>query len=192
MEGRWKMDTRKVKILGRYRHFKGKLYQVLLIAREEATGRRVVVYQALYGDYGFFVRPEEEFLSEVDHVKYPGVAARYRFEEVEDRETTEELPKEQPAAEKAQVFVNAAPEDSTLDPLVEAFLDAKNMQEKLDALTALRPRITNDMIDTMAVAAGLEIGPGEVQKRYEDLRDCLLTIDRYEPPRGRLRGNPEE
>ncbi len=56
------MDTRKVKILGRYRHFKGKLYQVLLIAREEATGRRVVVYQALYGDYGFFVRPEEEFL----------------------------------------------------------------------------------------------------------------------------------
>lgn len=100
------MDTRKVKILGRYRHFKGKLYQVLLIAREEATGRRVVVYQALYGDYGFFVRPEEEFLSEVDHVKYPGVAARYRFEEVEDRETTEELPKEQPAAEKAQVFVN--------------------------------------------------------------------------------------
>ncbi len=181
MEGRWRMDTRKVKILGRYRHFKGKLYQVLLIAREEATGRRVVVYQALYGDYGFFVRPEEEFLSEVDHVKYPGVAARYRFEEVEDRETAEELPKEQPAAEKAQVFVNAAPEDSTLDPLVEAFLDAKNMQEKLDALTALRPRI-----------AGLEIGPGEVQKRYEDLRDCLLTIDRYEPPRGRLRGNPEE
>ena len=151
-----------------------------------------MVYQALYGDYGFFVRPEEEFLSEVDHVKYPGVAARYRFEEVEDRETAEELPKEQPAAEKAQVFVNAAPEDSTLDPLVEAFLDAKNMQEKLDALTALRPRITNDMIDTMAVAAGLEIGPGEVQKRYEDLRDCLLTIDRYEPPRGRLRGNPEE
>ena len=124
----------------------------------------------------------------MDHVKYPGVAARYRFEEVEDRETAEELPKEQPAAEKAQVFVNAAPEDSTLDPLVEAFLDAKNMQEKLDALTALRPRITNDMIDTMAVAAGLEIGPGEVQntsrraagsaeiRRNEICRVCLQAV----------------
>jgi hypothetical protein len=42
---------------GRYRHFKGKEYEVLGVARHSETDEKLVVYRALYGDFGLWVRP---------------------------------------------------------------------------------------------------------------------------------------
>ena len=42
---------------GRYRHFKGKEYEVLCVARHSETLEEMVVYRALYGDFGLWVRP---------------------------------------------------------------------------------------------------------------------------------------
>ena len=42
---------------GRYRHFKGKEYEVLGVARHSETEEERVVYRALYGDFGLWVRP---------------------------------------------------------------------------------------------------------------------------------------
>lgn len=43
--------------LGKYRHFKGQEYEVLAIAKHSETLEEMVVYKALYGEFGTWVRP---------------------------------------------------------------------------------------------------------------------------------------
>lgn len=69
-----------LKINGIYKHFKGNYYIVLSKAIDTVTNGDVVVYRALYDDCTLYTRPLEEFLSEVDHKKYPKVKQKYRFE----------------------------------------------------------------------------------------------------------------
>ncbi|HEU4601531.1 MAG TPA: DUF1653 domain-containing protein [Steroidobacteraceae bacterium] len=52
---------------GRYRHFKGKEYRVLRVARHSETMQPMVVYQTLYGDFSWWVRPLEMFTEFVEH-----------------------------------------------------------------------------------------------------------------------------
>lgn len=51
---------------GIYRHYKGQRYRVLGTARHSETMEEVVVYQALYGDYGLWVRPAAMFCETVE------------------------------------------------------------------------------------------------------------------------------
>lgn len=52
--------------LGRYRHFKGKDYTVLGVARHSETGEELVVYRHEYGDHSLWVRPLAMFLEVVE------------------------------------------------------------------------------------------------------------------------------
>jgi len=47
---------------GRYRHYKGKEYSVLGVARHSETEEELVVYRKEYGDHGLWVRPKTMFL----------------------------------------------------------------------------------------------------------------------------------
>lgn len=50
---------------GIYRHYKGRLYQVLHTAQHSETEERLVVYRCLYGNYDVWVRPLEMFIETV-------------------------------------------------------------------------------------------------------------------------------
>ncbi|GAA3334840.1 DUF1653 domain-containing protein [Curtobacterium albidum] len=59
-------------ISGRYRHFKGGEYEVVLVAQDVETEEPVVVYQALYGERGHWVRTLADFTAHVSRDGYEG------------------------------------------------------------------------------------------------------------------------
>lgn len=211
-----------------YRHFKGKMYQIVTIAIHSETREEMVVYQALYGDYSVYCRPLSMFMSEVDREKYPDVEQRFRFEKVDRAEKAEKAEKADTddsvevtkttktenevdneiseagkmsdekkvtsapnfkvdtSYERSEVMeksIDDEARDLNLDPLVIKFLDADLASEKNDILCKLHPIITNDMIDIMAMSVGVVINEGDVDGRYNDLRNCLTTMEKYESTR---------
>ncbi|MCI5501151.1 MAG: DUF1653 domain-containing protein [Lachnospiraceae bacterium] len=75
--------TRNIPVAGEfYRHFKGNIYQIKSIATDSETGKKIVVYQAMYPPFGMWVRSLDMFMSETDHQKYPECNQQFRFEKV--------------------------------------------------------------------------------------------------------------
>ncbi len=135
-----------------YHHFKGNDYQIIDIAIHSETRELYVVYKALYGEGKTFIRPLDIFMSEVDHEKYPEITQVYRFEKL----------------------------DTLIDPGVMEFLEAETIDEKLKILSRMHPRITNDMINTMAVSLDLDVKDGDIEDRYLELQGCMNTLGRFE------------
>ena len=69
---------------GKYRHFKGNEYEVLFVAKHSETEEPMVVYRALYGDGGVWVRPASMWNEMVER---DGKTVR-RFTRIEDAEET--------------------------------------------------------------------------------------------------------
>ncbi|MBR2047448.1 MAG: DUF1653 domain-containing protein [Oscillospiraceae bacterium] len=66
---------------GIYRHFKGNLYRLLYVAKHSETLEPMVVYQALYGEQGIWVRPAHMWTEHVERDGYAGP----RFTLLEDQ-----------------------------------------------------------------------------------------------------------
>ena len=187
--------ARQLVIGGFYRHFKDKLYQVKGTAIHSETKEKMVIYQGLYGSYEMYVRPYDMFLSEVDHIKYPDVVQKYRFElidiktgksleadyeennqnmESEKSEESEEL-EELEESEKSEES-----EESEEDSKLIRFLDAYDYKEKLDILTSMRGELNDGLIDIMAESIEVAVPEGDITDRYNSLRKCLMAHTKYE------------
>lgn len=170
-----------------YKHFKGNLYQIVAIAEHSETGELLVIYQALYGDFKTYARPLEMFVSRVDKNKYPDAEQEFRFElqgadrERQRRETPDARPQEPKKPEESRKPVEPKEaEETALDPMLMDFLDADTYEARLNILAELHHRITNEMITTMAISCDVEVEEGDLEERYESLKSCLLTREKYE------------
>lgn len=190
-----------------YRHFKGKIYQIITLARHSEDGMQMVVYQQLYAPYEVYVRPLEMFMSKVDTSKYSNERQIYRFEKLdiekldirsgENTDRTKGIPtesfdrrvnagqaKQETAVEKkaaaTETRSTGSEEAFELDAGLVEFLDANSYEKKLQILSSLHPRITDAMIDTMAVSLDTEVKAGDIETRYNEIKNCLMTMERFE------------
>ena len=190
----------------KYRHFKNKLYQVIAVAKHSETMEPYVVYQALYGDFGVYIRPYDMFVSEVDHEKYPEVTQKYRFAYV-DHTKNETLRTERAEHKKIPVNQNVEQQENVpdvtvavstaelqeqnmvqresdveeqIDPWLLRFLDTDTMEEKYQIVCDIKNDITDRLIDDLAVAVDVVIPEGKLSDRYEQLKYCIRTRQKYE------------
>lgn len=179
-----------------YRHFKGNVYQIITIARHSETNMKMVVYQQLYAPYEVYVRPLDMFMSKIDTKKYPNEKQKYRFERVDIRGEEKEQQPEESSAETLSRILSRGKKDNekavdlkeeekgaeefVLDPGLVEFLDADSYEKKLQILSMLHHRITDAMIDTIAASLDTEIKEGDIESRYAEIRNCLLTMERFE------------
>ena len=123
-------------------------------------------------------------------------AQKYRFEKVEKKEDAGVTETEESASTSVvsdKVLTELAKEEmdeenkayAALDPSVLAFLESHSYEDRLNILSSMHDRITDDMINTMAVAIDVEIEPGDLEQRYMELKNCLLMKEKFE--RVRLR-----
>lgn len=190
----------------KYLHFKNKLYQVIAMAKHSETMEPYVVYQALYGDFGVYIRPYDMFVSEVDHEKYPEVTQKYRFAYV-DHTKNETLRTERAEHKKIPVNQNVEQQENVpdvtaavstaelqeqnmvqresdveeqIDPWLLRFLDTDTMEEKYQIVCDIKNDITDRLIDDLAVAVDVVIPEGKLSDRYEQLKYCIRTRQKYE------------
>ena len=190
----------------KYLHFKNKLYQVIAVAKHSETMEPYVVYQALYGDFGVYIRPYDMFVSEVDHEKYPEVTQKYRFAYV-DHTKNETLRTERAEHKKIPVNQNVEQQENVpdvtaavstaelqeqnmvqresdveeqIDPWLLRFLDTDTMEENYQIVCDIKNDITDRLIDDLAVAVDVVIPEGKLSDRYEQLKYCIRTRQKYE------------
>lgn len=186
------MDEERIPRAGEfYKHFKDKLYQIIGIAYHSETKEKMVVYQALYGDFQLYVRPYAMFMGEVDHVKYPNVTQKYRFEKVElTPDNNAVSPAQSSTAQQVLAFSVSADEvygeyededgEGSIDARLLQFLEAEGYREKMNVLTALKSKMDARLLNDLAASMDVTLPEGDLDKQYDSLKSCVAAHAKYE------------
>lgn len=151
-----------------YRHFKNKLYQIIAVATHSESKEQLVIYQALYGDFGVYARPLDMFLSEVDREKYPDIEQKYRFEKLENiSEASKQITDRN---SEINVETNG---DEQKDFFID-FLDADDYYTKKKILLANKENITDKQLDVIFDIYGLK--RNGIDKTI-DIADFIAYLD---------------
>lgn len=165
-----------------YRHFKGNLYEIVVIARDSETLEEKVVYKEVEGEAAF-VRSLPMFVSLVDKEKYPDVTQEFRFELVQEADSlSKELCKEVATTKNANLEQEI--QIGNQDMIME-YLEQENVDDKIDYLIRVKDRITPTFISVVAQSLDFVENEGELFDRYDEILRYLRTVAKYES--GRLR-----
>ncbi|MCD8083551.1 MAG: DUF1653 domain-containing protein [Clostridiales bacterium] len=163
-----------------YRHMTGKCYQIVAVARHSETGERMVVYQALYGDFAVYVRPYDMFVSEVDREKYPEATQRYRFEQIWPQGADEGTDETRQEPGKACL---SDPEPARPNPDFLRFLDADGYEEQAACLKRLARTATQKEMDSVFLVLDMKPERGPIEDQARAAIRFLETQHRYDGKR---------
>lgn len=169
-----------------YRHFKGNLYEIIIIARDSESLEEKVVYKEVDGDSAY-VRSLPMFVSLVDKEKYPNAGQEFRFELVSNSDTSDvsvvkSTEKSSQILPEEEIQEKISLGDQTL---IMNFLDLNTVDEKIQYLFGVKDKITSEFITVAAQSLDFVETKEELQDRYHALLNYLKTVAKYE--RGRLR-----
>ena len=180
-----------------YRHFKDKMYQIIAVAVHSETKEKLVIYQALYGEYGVYARPLDMFMSEVDKEKYPDASQKYRFEKIENIGELSKNSSSSNCENEESLYTDEKNiSDKVLKDNIQSdkasnigknyfieFLEADSFSDKKEIILANREFISDRELDTMYEIYGLKrqnidkdidiadlIGYLDMQQQYEGKR----------------------
>jgi len=157
-----------------YRHFKGNLYEIVIIARDSETLEEKVVYKSVNSEDAY-VRNLAMFLSKVDKVKYPDVKQEFRFELVSEEDTKIceiEVQKEtEPVMENQKMILE--------------FLELDTTNDKIQYLVQNKDHISDNFLSVAAHSLDFVESAEDMHERLEDILKYLRTVSRYENTRFR-------
>ncbi len=165
-----------------YRHFKGNLYEIVLIARDSETLEEKVVYKEVDGESAY-VRSLPMFVSLVDKEKYPNVTQEFRFELLQEAEGLQKKTHTEVISGRVE-DVDSEVQIAGHDMIME-YLEQESIDNKIDYLIRVKDCITEPFISVVAQSLDFVENEGELSDRYDAILRYLRTIARYES--GRLR-----
>ena len=114
--------------------------------------------------------------------KFPDTAGYRKCEEVQTQENIAQETTQ--ITEVSRKVENPADEsEAQINPKVLEFLDTEDFDERYNILVSLRDELDDQMVNILAVALDVVIPEGRIEERYDALKNCLRTRQRYESTR---------
>lgn len=114
--------------------------------------------------------------------KFPDTAGYRKCEEVQTQENIAQGTAQ--ITEGSRTVENQADESKAqINPKVLEFLDTEDFDERYNILVSLRDELDDQMVNILAVALDVVIPEGRIEERYDALKNCLRTRQRYESTR---------
>lgn len=114
--------------------------------------------------------------------KFPDTAGYRKCEEVQTQENIAQGTAQ--ITEDSRTVENQADESKAqINPKVLEFLDTEDFDERYNILVSMRDELDDQMVNILAVALDVVIPEGRIEERYDALKNCLRTRQRYESTR---------
>lgn len=149
-----------------------KPYQIITVGIHKETCESMVIYQALFGEYGTYVLPLSKFMDEVNRT-----AVDKKQEEIPRKEQDIKIEAAESAVGTSDISQNRVNE------ILLQFLDADSYSKKLEVISSNIKAIDDRLINDMAVSLDCTVDDGPIEQRVQGLVYCLKQLSRFEVKR---------